>query len=299
MRRIVWLTFITAWVLAFSSCTKDPLYEYGNYVYENNDLTRVDYVNGFVINWSDTTIGEEQRSVILNLISNMAKVEGGSFMMGAQNMDEQSDNFDAEAHSDESPVHEVTVGDFYIGKYEITQREWRAVMGYDLNWSEQYGLGDLMPAYNMSRTDALRFVEKLSALTRLSFDLPSEAQWEFAARGGNDSQHYRYSGSHNVDDVAWHVENSTDKVHVVGEKQANELGLYDMSGNLWEWCLDAYGQYLDVPQTDPVSYGENMFSMRGGAWTYLSTYSRVTCRDSYDGNAASISNGLRVIMKIQ
>jgi len=297
MKNNVLWALVAVMVLILSSCTKDPQYVYGNYVYENDDLTRVDYVNGLVINWADSTVGEDRKSVILNLISNLVKVQGGSFIMGAQSADDQSDNYDPEARGDEGPLHQVTLGDYYIGKYEITQREWRTVMGYDLNWSEPYGVGDEMPAYNMSRAEALRFVEKLSAMTRLSFQLPTEAQWEFAARGGNQSLHYRYSGSNNVDDVAWHVDNSSDKVHAVGQKQANELGLYDMSGNLWEWCLDTYAPYTDTAQTDPVSCDGGLFSMRGGAWTYLPTYCRVSCRDSYDGNAVSISNGLRVIMK--
>ena len=144
----------------------------------------------------------------------------------------------------------------------------------------------------------MHFVEKLSTLTRLSFRLPSEAQWEFAARGGNNSQDFRYSGSDYVDDVAWHKGNADGMLHPVGEKQPNELGLYDMSGNLWEWCLDTYEPYPNMPQENPVSMYGNSFVLRGGSWTYLPSYCRVTCRDSYNGDDASVSVGFRVCLLV-
>ena len=139
-------------------------------------------------------------------------------------------------------------------------------------------------------------MEKLSAMTRISFRLPSEAQWEYAARGGNKSHHYRYSGSNAVDEVAWYKENANGTLHPVGGRQPNELGLFDMSGNLWEWCLDTYGEYPTSPQTNPVANSGNIFVLRGGAWTYLPTYCRITCRDSYESDGISISNGFRVAM---
>jgi formylglycine-generating enzyme required for sulfatase activity len=282
-------------LLFVASCGKDPAYVQGDYIYENDDFTRVDIVNGFIIHWADDVeITEEQKTVILNLIANLVRVEGGTFMMGAQHSNTEGAHYDPEAADNESPVHQVTLSDYYIGKYEVTQREWYAVMGYDLDWPEQYGKGDSIPVYNVSRTDALRFLEKLSALTRLSFQLPSEAQWEYAARGGSYSQHYHYSGSDDVDDVAWHNGNAGGILHSVGEKQPNELGLYDMSGNVWEWCLDTYGPYSSLALENPVSMSGDLFVLRGGSWAYLPGYSRVTCRDSYDGNASSVSVGFRV-----
>ena len=292
---ILWLFVLGIFVVV--SCGKDPVFEQGDYIYENDDFTKVENINGVIIHWAeDMVICEEQKNVIRNLVANMVRVEGGTFQMGAQHTDAMGDNYDAEAQDDEAPVHEVTLGGYYIGKYEITQQEWRAVMGYDLDWSEQYGVGERMPAYNVSRADALQFVAKLSAMTRLNFNLPTEAQWEFAARGGNNSQHYRFSGSNSVDDVAWHRENAQSMVHPAGTKQANELGLYDMSGNVWEWCLDAYGPYPGTPQTNPVSYDGDGFVLRGGGWTYFPVYSRVACRDGYNGSARSVSNGFRVVM---
>ena len=286
--------------MVFFSCSKDPILKQGDYIYENNDLTKVDYVNGIIINWADNIdINEEQKAVIRNLMDNLVRVEGGSFMMGAQNINAQGDCYDEDAIDEESPVHQVTLTNFLIGKYEITQKEWHTIMGYDLEWSELYGEGDNFPAYNVSQTEALQFVERLNAMTRLSFNLPTEAQWEFAAKGGNKSQHYRFSGSNEVDNVAWHKNNTEGRLHPVGEKQANELGLYDMSGNLWEWCLDAYGPYPDEPQTEPISDEGNRFILRGGAWTFLPTYCRVTCRKDFERENRSISNGFRVVFRGQ
>lgn len=295
MTYILWLFVLGIFVAV--SCGKDPVFEQGDYIYESDDFTKVENINGVIIHWAeDMEIREEQKNVIRNLVANLVRVEGGTFQMGAQNTDALGDNYDAEAQDDEAPVHEVTLGGYYIGKYEITQREWRAVMGYDLDWPEQYGVGERMPAYNVSRADALQFVAKLSAMTGLAFGLPSEAQWEFAARGGNNTRHYRFSGSSSVDDVAWHKGNSQSIVHPVGEKQPNELGLYDMSGNLWEWCRDTYGPYPTTTQTDPLVESGSRYVLRGGAWTYLPSYCRVTCRDAYNGEAKSVSNGVRVVV---
>ena len=285
-------------VLLVGSCGKDPLFEQGDYIYENNYFTRVDNVNGFIIHWADDVeISEEQQAVILNLIANLVRVEGGTFMMGAQHSNPESANYDPGAADNESPVHQVTLSDYYIDKYEVTQREWRVVMGYDLDWPEVYGNGDDFPVYNVSRTDAVRFLEKLSALTRLSFHLPSEAQWEYAARGGSYTQHYCFSGSDDVNDVAWYNGNAGGILHSVGEKQPNELGLYDMSGNVWEWCSDSYALYSEDDSQDPCVLSGSPYVLRGGSWTYLPGYCRVTCRDFYGGNASSLSVGFRVSLR--
>lgn len=280
------------------SCGRDPVFEQGDYLYEQDDFSKVDDINGILIHWSDTMdISDAQKDVVRNLVANLVRVEGGCFQMGAQRTNPQADNYDTEARDNENPVHEVTLRNYYIGKFEVTQREWRTIMGYELDWPEQYGRGDDFPAYNVSRAEALRFLEKLSAMTRLSFRLPTEAQWEYAAQGGNKSLHYRYSGSNAVDEVAWHKENANGTVHPVGGRQPNELGLFDMSGNLWEWCSDTYGQYPSTPQTDPLADSGSLFVLRGGAWTYFPTYCRVTCRDSYNGDDVSVSVGFRVAME--
>ena len=292
-----WVALFFTMGLLLSFCGKDPVFEQGDYLYEHDDFSKVDDINGILIHWADTMdISDEQKTVVRNLVANLVRVEGGSFQMGAQRTNPQADNYDTEARDDESPVHEVTLSNYYIGKFEITQREWRTIMGDELDWPEQYGRGDDFPAYNVSRTDALRFMEKLSAMTRLPFRLPTEAQWEFAALGGSNSLHYCFSGSNNVDEVAWHKENANGSLHPVGGKLPNELGLHDMSGNLWEWCSDTYGQYPSTPQTDPLTDSGSPFVLRGGAWTYFPTYCRVTCRDSYSSDDASVSVGFRVAM---
>lgn len=278
-------------------CGKDPTFEQGDYIYENDDFSHVDNVNGFIIHWADDIeISDEQQAVIMNLVANLVRVEGGTFLMGAQSSNPQTDNYDPEAADNESPVHQVTLSDYYIGKYEVTQREWHAVMGNDLEWSDLYGKGDLIPAYNVSWEAANAFVERLGALTRLSFQLPSEAQWEYAARGGSHTQHYRYSGSDDVDDVAWHNSNAGSILHPVGEKLPNELGLYDMSGNVWEWCSDSYAPYSEDDSQDPWVLSGSPYVLRGGSWTYLPGYCRVTCRDSYNSTAVSTSVGFRVCL---
>lgn len=294
----IWKVFFFMMGLLFTFCGKDPFFDYGDYLYEYDDFSKVDDINGILIHWTDTMdISDEQKTVVRNLVANLVSVSGGTFRMGAQNSDPQSDNYDTEARDNENPAHEVTLSNYFIGKFEITQQEWRTIMGDELDWPEQYGRGDDFSAYNVSRTDALRFVEKLSAMTRLPFRLPTEAQWEYAARGGNRSLHLRYSGSNDVDEVAWHKENANGSLHPVGGKLPNELGLHDMSGNLWEWCSDTYGQYPSTPQTDPLADSGSLFVLRGGAWTYFPTYCRVTCRDSYSGDDASVSVGFRVAME--
>ena len=294
---VIAVAFFAIVGLAMVSCGKDPVFEQGDYLYEHDDFTKVENINGILLHWSDTMeLSKEQKTVVRNLVANLVRVEGGTFRMGAQSGLPQGDNYDPEARDNESPVHEVTLSDFYLGRFEITQREWRAIMGDELNWSEPYGKGNDFPAYNVSRNDALRFLEKLSAMTRLPFRLPTEAQWEYAARGGSHSLHYRFSGSNQVDEVAWHIGNSNGVLHPVGGKLSNELGLCDMSGSLWELCSDTYGPYLSTPQTDPLADSGSQFVLRGGAWAYLPTYCRTTCRDAYDGDAASVSVGFRVAM---
>ena len=172
----------------------------------------------------------------------MVFVKGGTFTMGAT--PEQG----KVAHKDEKPAHSVTVSDFYIGKYEVTQAQWEAVMGKNPSCFK----GNIRPVENVSWNDIQEFIEKLNAKTGKKYRLPTEAEWEYAARGGDQSKGYKYSGSNNIDEVAWLGDNSASRTHIVGQKQPNELGLYDMSGNVWEWCSDWYGSYSSGSQTNPT-----------------------------------------------
>ena len=172
----------------------------------------------------------------------MVKVEAGTFMMGATS--EMKDPY-----SDEKPVHQVTLtNDYYMGKYEVTQALWQAVMGSNPSNFK----GDNLPVEMVSWNDCQEFISKLNSLTGRKFRLPTEAEWEYAARGGKKSRGYQYSGSRKISDVAWYDRNSGSKTHPVGTKQANELGIYDMSGNVWEWCSDWYGSYSSSSQTNPT-----------------------------------------------
>ena len=226
----------------------------------------------------------ERRQQILNrLIANMVYVEGGTFTMGATK--EQG----RDVYHWEKPKHKVTLSGFYICKYEVTQAEWKAVMGTN----PSSDIGDDLPVENVSWDDCQAFIRKLNDLTGKNFRLPTEAQWEYAARGGNKSQGYKYSGSNNIDDVAWYCENSHATIHPVGMKRANELGLHDMSGNVREWCQDYWGSYRREAQTNPagpststvkVLLGGGRYYMttnrvyRGGACRYLAECCRVSYR---------------------
>ena len=199
---------------------------------------------------------------------NMVWVEGGTFSMGAT--PEQG----VDAADDEKPVHSVTLSGYYIGKTEVTQALWKAVMGSNPSDFK----GDDLPVVNVSWDDCQEFIEKLNYLTGQNFRFPTEAEWEFACRGGNNSLGYKYSGSDNIDNVAWYDGNSGDKTHPVATKSANELGIYDMSGNVWEWCCDWYGDYTSGAQTNPKGPGSGSIRVfRGGSWFY----SAWCCRSSY------------------
>ena len=192
-----------------------------------------------------------------NLTANMVYVSGGTFTMGATS--EQG----SEADSNEKPTHSVTLSSFYICKYEVTQALWEAVMGSNpSNWK-----GANLPVETVSWDDCQTFIRKVNALTGKNFRLPTEAEWEFAARGGNNSRGYKYAGSNNIETVAWYYGNSGSKTHAVGTKYPNELGIYDMSGNVWEWCQDWYDSYSSASQTNPTGASSGSHRvLRGGCW---------------------------------
>lgn len=226
-------------------------------------------------------------AVIQRLIDNMVYVEGGTFMMGATS--EQG----SDASSDEKPAHQVTLSSFSIGKYEVTQEEWEAVMGSN----PSNFIGAKRPVESVSWNDCQEFVMKLNILTGKCFRLPTEAEWEYAARGGKNSRGNKYAGSHTLDDVGWCDGNSSWTTHAVGQLNPNELGLYDMSGNVWEWCFDWYDSYESGPQTNPSgpSSGSKRVN-RGGGWFLSARYCRVSGR-LYDTPAGGdISLGLRLAL---
>ena len=219
----------------------------------------------------------------------MVLVQGGTFTMGATS--EQG----SDAESDERPAHSVTVSDFYIGKYEVTQAQWRAVMCSN----PSHFKGDDLPVECVSWNDVQVFIRNLNALTGKTFRLPTEAEWEYAARGGNRSAGYKFSGSNYIGAVAWFINNSGGKTHPVGGKSPNELGLYDMSGNVCEWCSDWYGSsyYGSSPSnnTQGPSSGSSRV-LRGGSWFSDSGYCRVSNRDYDNPDLRDDGIGVRLVL---
>ena len=215
------------------------------------------------------TVSRETRTFTVGGVTfNMKLVEAGSFQMGTST---------GEVY--EKPVHSVTITkDYYIGETEVTQALWEAVTGYSPTsfgsaWSDAEGLGDNYPAYYISYEDVQAFITKLNSMTGENFRMPTEAEWEFASHGGNKSMGYTYSGSNTISDVAWYRENSSDKTHPVKMKSANELGLYDMSGNVYEWCSDWYGFYNSYAQTNPTGPDTGSYRIyRGGCWNMPQVY---------------------------
>ena len=240
----------------------------------------------------------EVRTYYANGVSfEMVEVRGGTFTMGATS--EQG----SDADSDEKPTHQVTLPSYYIGKTEVTQALWQEVMGKSVSqiasengWGTN-GVGSNYPMYYISYEDCQEFIRKLNALTGKNFRLPTEAEWEFAARGGNNSRGYKYSGSNTLSNVAWYDDNSSDKTHPVATKAPNELGIYDMSGNVWEWCSDWYGSYSSSSQYNPTGSNTGSYRViRGGSGGHSAGYCRVSIRINYTPANRDIALGLRLAL---
>ena len=197
----------------------------------------------------------------------MIWVEGGTFTMGCT--DDQCSN-------GELPPHQVTVSSFMIAQYPVTQRQWVAVMGKNISSVK----GNYYPVEMVSWDDTQEFIRRLNTATGKNYRLPTEAEWEYAARGGNQSMEYKYSGSDSLNKVGWYVDNKdTNKIRPVGMKSPNELGIYDMSGNVWEWCGDWHGAYTATPQTDPTGPATGSYRvLRGGSWRSTARDCRVATR---------------------
>lgn len=231
----------------------------------------------------------EQKSILDNIVNNMVYIDGGTFMMGA------TINEDSEAWINESPIHKVNLSSFYIGRYEVTQEEWDLLMDY--NYSNFKG--SKHPVERVSWSDCQIFIKKLNELTGKKFRLPTEAEWEYAARGGNKSEKYSYSGNNNASTVGWYIKTSDESTHDVGTKLPNELGLYDMSGNVFEWCQDWYAEYSNIEQTNPqgpVSGTKRV--VRGGGWNSTPRALRVSWRVSGPEDSRAFELGFRLALDL-
>ncbi len=249
-----------------------------------------------VVTYNSSLVGTDpdggQKFLVNGVSFKMMPVEAGTFQMG-----KSADG------NDVTPVHSVTITkDYYIGETEVTQALWKAVMGQmptsdGSKWSSTYGIGDNYPAYYISYNDVQEFITKLNDLTDMAFRMPTEAEWEYAAKGGRKSNGYTYAGSNTIDEVAWYTSNSGSKTHPVAQKKSNELGLYDMSGNVWEWCSDWYGSYSSSTVSDPVgaSSGSNRV-FRGGGWDNGATSCRVAFRHSSSPSYRCSSIGFRLAL---
>ena len=217
----------------------------------------------------------------------MVRVEAGTFTMGATPEIKNPDYY-------EKPTHRVTLtNDYYIGKYEVTQALWKAVMGKNPSNFK----GDNLPVEQVNWDDCHDFLSKLNRITGKTFRLPTEAEWEYAACGGNKSRGYQYSGSNNLSDVAWYSGNSRSKTHAVGTKQANELGIYDMTGNVWEWCQDWNGEYSSSSQVNPTGANSGSYRVsRGGSWDNNAWFSRSSFRNSSSPSYRNNFTGLRLVL---
>lgn len=240
----------------------------------------------------------------------MIFIPGGPFFMGSQNENPSAQNFDEDAYGDEQPVHEVTVGDFWMAEFPVTQDVWRAVMGINLSFFQ----GNRRPVENISWDDVHLFIQKLNQMTQKSrpgnhfYRLPSEAEWEFAARGGaKKADDFKYAGSDKLREVGWFADNSHGETKPVGLKEPNDLGLFDMSGNVWEWCEDDYhGDYKNNPPTDGLAWVDSPERglgrvSRGGNWDDEPRGGRATFRFNYWVGPAIYLNGIgcRLVLAFQ
>ena len=285
MKLLKTLIVMLAVVLALGGCAKKPKYheaETGNTAKSSKD--------GSADAEEKKDAGNNVKEFTVDDVTIvMVAVEGGTFMMGAT--EEQLEKAD----TDEHPAPEVELTSFYIGQTEVTQELWEAVMGSN----PSYNKGDKLPVEQVNWFECKEFIAKLNEKTGAHFRLPTEAEWEFAAHGGNKSQSFMFSGSNISGDVAWDADNSGEQTHAVATKRPNELGIYDMTCNVWEWCHDWYNEdyYKSSPSTNPQGPGSGQERVnRGGGYVNSGKYCRVSYRDSDKPSESNQYLGLRLAL---
>ena len=302
MKRLGFITVLMSVLFAFS-----PIQVYAD-DYERGDLNHDGHVdvgdvtaliyrvlNGY---W----FGEVETFKVNGVSFTMVKVEGGTFTMGA------TAEQDSDAQNWEKPTHQVTLSSYFIGQTEVTQELWKAVMGSNPSaFTSANGYTDDLsrPVEKVTWSACQTFITKLNALTGKTFRLPTEAEWEFAARGGNKSKGYKYAGSNTINDVAWYLSSIPSQTQgaegygtqPVATKVPNELGLYDMSGNVWEWCKDWLDDYSSGAQTNPTGPSSGYYRVaRGGAWDSTASDCRVSARNGGETSVGYFDAGLRLAL---
>lgn len=216
----------------------------------------------------------------------MVRVEGGAFSMGCPWSEGEN------CEDDERPVQKITLAGFAIAKVEVTQRLWQSLMD---NNPSYFPSCPECPVEQVSFEDVKLFIERLNHLSGKSYRLPTEGEWEFAARGGSKSNSSKFSGSNEVNQIGWFWDNSSNATHPVAQKLPNELGLFDMSGNVWEWCQDWYAAYTSKPLSNPTGPSSGNYRViRGGAWNYHEGGCRNSCRYSFFPDKRGMSLGFRL-----
>jgi len=292
--------FLLALVLALTSFTAGMEYQRGDVTQDGSvDIDDVTCLISYILNgsWPEDTvpvidpITPQTEVVTVNGVSfTMVTIEGGAFMMGSTA--EQGNDVEF----NETPSHQVTLTSYSIGQTEVTQALWNAVMGS--NPSSFTGDAN-RPVEQVSWDDCQEFISRLNQLTGKNFRLPTEAEWEYAARGGNNSKGYKFAGGNDINAVAWYWDegNAISSTQPVATKAPNELQLYDMSGNVWEWCQDWFGDYTSAPQTNPTGATEGEEHVcRGGAWDHSAYMCRIPVRNPCPADFSDINLGLRLAL---
>ena len=263
-------------------------------------------VTGSDVQKQTIAVTQAERSLWFNEMD-MVFVQDGTFTMGC------TDEQDNDCFYWEKPAHQVTMSSYYIGKYEVTEGQWKVVMGSNpsvnvkgdnypvesVYWNDIVGTSGSNMVINGITYYSNGFIYKLNELTRKRYRLPTEAEWEYAARGGNKNKGYMYSGSNTLWDVAWYWVNSNKCKYTVGTKSPNELGIYDMSGNVWEWCSDRYSDYSSDAQTNPQGPSSGADRVyRGGGWSSNASNCRVSSRSKSVPNFTCVDLGLRLALSL-